>query len=206
MPETGKAWFITYAIAAWCYRWVILVSISMFLYTVLKPYDLQSLGVSLCVFSMAGIIFSMFRNVYQIVATPRTEPMSKIKIAFSLMVAGGIGWLVASIPIPWYHQAPFFMEPKDVVHVTSGPLAGQILPPDDYAEIYNALQAELDEVCGALNWTYVKEHYGQDRLNLYTSLPTPEDYAEPLRAGDPVVSRRGKPSASRRPPESPQSI
>ncbi|HIE97773.1 MAG TPA: HlyD family efflux transporter periplasmic adaptor subunit [Planctomycetes bacterium] len=187
MPETGKAWFIAYAIAAWCYRWVILVSISMFLYTVLKPYDLQSLGVSLCIFSMAGIIFSMFRNIYQIVAAPRAEPMSKIKIAFSLTVAGGVGWLVASIPIPWYHQAPFFMEPKDVVHVTSGPLAGQILPPEDYAEIYDDLQTELDEVCGSLNWVYMEERYDQQRPDLFASLPEPEKYSDPVRAGDTVA-------------------
>ena len=89
MPETGKAWFVTYAIAAWCYRWVILVSISMFLYTVLKPYDLQSLGITLAIFSMAGIVFAMFKNVYQIVATPRVEPMSKIKIFFSLLIYRG---------------------------------------------------------------------------------------------------------------------
>lgn len=60
MPETGRAWFVTYAIAAWCYRWVVLVSISLFLYTVLKPYDLQSVGVTVLVFSMAGIFLPCF--------------------------------------------------------------------------------------------------------------------------------------------------
>ena len=55
MPETGRAWFIVYAIAAWCYRWVILLSISLFMATVLKPYGLQAIGISLLVVSMGGI-------------------------------------------------------------------------------------------------------------------------------------------------------
>ncbi|HUG93308.1 MAG TPA: hypothetical protein VML55_20880, partial [Planctomycetaceae bacterium] len=35
MPETGIGWFVTYAIAAALYRWVILFGITLFLYTVL---------------------------------------------------------------------------------------------------------------------------------------------------------------------------
>lgn len=186
MPETGKAWFVTYAIAAWCYRWVILVSISMFLYTVLKPYDLQSLGISLCVMSMAGIVFSMFKNVYQIVATPRAEPMSKLKIAFSLAIASTVVWLVLSIPIPWYHHAPFTIEPVDVVHVTAPPITGEVLSPEAYAAIYQELQEEQSAVLNVFDWDEVKRRYDQDRFDLLTALPTPDQYARPVRAGDMV--------------------
>ena len=187
MPETGKGWFVTYAIAAWCYRWVILVSISMFLYTVLKPYDLQSLGITLCVVSMAGIVFSMFKNVWQIVATPRAEPMSKIKIFVSLMIAGGIGWLIASIPIPWYHQAPFFMEPKGVVHVTSGPFAGQILTPTKYREIYDELATETEAVFGPIDWNVLTSKYGLRRPQLMDELPAPDEYQHLVQPGDTVT-------------------
>ena len=136
MPETGKAWFVTYAIAAWLYRWVILFSISLFLYTVLKPYDLQSIGVTLLVISMSGIIFTMFKNVYQIITAPRIEPMSKPKIAFSLLVFSGLIYAALSIPIPWHVEAPFMIEPLDVAHVhTVTP--GQMLTPDQLEEAAN---------------------------------------------------------------------
>ncbi len=140
MPETGKAWFVTYAIAAWCYRWVVLVSISMFLYTVLKPYDLQSLGVTMLVFSMSGIFFAMFRSIYQIIATPRMEPMSKTKMAISGVVFCGLIWAAFSTPIPWYHEAPCILEPRGVVNVPA-PIGGQIVLPADYRSYYESLAA-----------------------------------------------------------------
>jgi len=176
MPETGKAWFVSYAIAAWSYRWVILVSISMFLYTVLKPYDLQSLGITLAIFSMSGIVFSMLKNVYQIVATPRVEPMSKIKIFFSLLIAGSVVYLVANIPVPWYHFAPFTMEPVDVARVTSGPTGGQLMPPDDYREFHEGIRKEQQEAINLINWPALEKGLGQSKFDLLTALPSPEEY------------------------------
>lgn len=185
MPETGRAWFITYAIAAWCYRWVILVSISMFLYTVLKPYDLQSIGITLMVFSMSGIVFAMFRNVYQIIMTPRLEPMSKPKMLISGLIAGTLGWLAFSIPIPWHHEAPFFIEPKNVVHVTS-PFNGQVLSPEDYRKLYEQLQQGQQEIFGWIRWPVVEEHYGQREIDLIGDLPAPEQYDRIIQPGETI--------------------
>lgn len=189
MPETGKGWFVTYAIAAWCYRWVILVSISMFLYTVLKPYDLQSIGVTLCIFSMAGIIFSMFRNIYQIIAAPRMEPMSKIKIFITLSIAVGLGWLIASIPIRWYHHAPFYMEPVDVVHVTTG-YSGKYLQPEDWKAIHAQLKKDQDSVLGRLNWVEEERRFGQTQFDPIAGLPTPDEYTRLVRPGDKVEAQQ----------------
>jgi len=187
MPETGKAWFVTYAIAAWCYRWVILVSISMFLYTVLKPYDLQSLGIMLCVFSMSGIIFSMFKNVYQIVATPRAEPMSKIKIFVSLAILSGVVYLIATFPIPWYHHAPFTIEPVDVAHVTAPSYGGQILTPEEYADQYNKMADEQRSAITPEIQRRALRRYGQQPFDLMTALPKPEEYQHLVEPGDTVT-------------------
>lgn len=185
MPETGKAWFVAYAIAAWCYRWVILISISTFLYTVLKPYDLQSLGVTLCIFSMAGIVFSMFKNVYQIVATPRAEPMSKIKIFFSLAIATATVWLVASIPIPWYHHAPFTIEPVDVARVSTPAFGGEILTPEAYAKIYTDMEQEHRTAVGVIDPQDQKD-LRLKPFDLLSALPNPEEYANLVQPGDKV--------------------
>lgn len=190
MPETGKGWFVTYAIAAWCYRWVILISISTFLYTVLKPYDLQSLGITLAIFSMAGIFFAMFKSIYQIVATPRVEPMSKLKIFLSLLVAGTVVYLIASIPVPWYHFAPFTMEPKDVVRVTSGPTGGRILPPDDYRQLYESIAADQHAAFhdGDLEiiWEDVEAVLEQNKFDLLEAMPSPAQYSRIPQYGERV--------------------
>lgn len=183
MPETGKAWFVTYAIAAWLYRWVILVSISMFLYTVLKPYDLQSLGITLMIFSMAGIFFAMFRSIYQIIATPRMEPMSKPKIAVSLAVLAMIVAAAVTIHIPWHLEAPFTLEPRDVVTIAA-PFTGQIVTPDEYRERYTRL-AELQEYARGKAYAY-KDKIVPSALSLTTGLPTPEEYASLVENGQAV--------------------
>jgi len=190
MPETGRAWFVTYAIAAWCYRWVVLVSISMFLYTVLKPYDLQSLGVTMLIFSMAGIFFAMFRSIYQIIATPRMEPMSKTKMAISGTIFAGLIWVAFTTPIPWYHEAPCVLEPRGVVTV-SAPIAGQVVLPEDYREYYESLAAFETNIRGKLR----KKADTSDpdvllidpaKLKLLEGMPTPDEYARIPRNGETV--------------------
>jgi putative peptide zinc metalloprotease protein len=113
MPQTGKFWFIIFSISAWIYRWVILVSITMFLYTVLKPYDLQSLGIMMAVISIGGVLMSMVMNVYQILSTPRAEPMSYIKasVTLSIVCLAIIGCL--AIPLPLHVESAFLIEPQD---------------------------------------------------------------------------------------------
>jgi putative peptide zinc metalloprotease protein len=193
MPETGRAWFVTYAIAAWCYRWVVLVSISMFLYTVLKPYDLQSLGVTLLVFSMSGIFFAMFRSIYQIIATPRMEPMSKTKITVSTLVFAGLIWLVFSTPIPWYHEAPCILEPQGVV-VAPAPVPGRVMRPEDYRQEWTALkQLEQDARHHIVNKEDPADKsrllINREQLSLLSGMPSPEEYSQIPTNG--TVVRRG---------------
>lgn len=191
MPETGRGWFITYAIAAWCYRWVVLVSISMFLYTVLKPYDLQSLGVTMLVFSMSGILFSMFRSIYQIIATPRMEPMSKTKMAVSGIIFAGLIWAACSTPIPWYHEAPCVLEPKGVVMVPS-PVAGKIVQPEDYRTYYTSI-ADFE---GRIRTTILPKADPSDtskllidpnELRLLEGMPTPDEYSRIPQNGETIT-------------------
>lgn len=185
MPETGRAWFITYAVAAWLYRWVVLVSISMFLYTVLKPWDLQSLGITLMVFSMAGIVFAMFRSVYQIIATPRTEPMSKPRIAFSLSLLGIVIWLGLTMRIPWHLEAPFFLEPRGVITIAA-PFSGRLMPVDDYARQYGEL--ETLQTYARSEAFAMRDQIVPGRLSLLDGLPTPAEYPALVRNGQSVAA------------------
>ncbi|MCA9063506.1 MAG: hypothetical protein KDA96_10620 [Planctomycetaceae bacterium] len=173
MPETGRAWFVLYAVAAWCYRWVILVSISLFLYTVLKPYDLQSIGIMLMLSSMAGILFSMVRNTWQIISAPRMEPMSKPKIAVSLTLVAAAVWMIFSIRIPWHHEAPLYLEPKGVKIVTAD-VTGQVVPPADYRRNYNELLS-LQNYVREKAWEF-EELIRPQEISLVEGLPHPDEY------------------------------
>ena len=55
-PTTGRVWFVLFAIASFFYRWVVVFGIALYLYTVLKPYRLQDLGV------MLGCLVMWHRN------------------------------------------------------------------------------------------------------------------------------------------------
>jgi putative peptide zinc metalloprotease protein len=139
MPETGKAWFVCFAIAAGIYRWFIVIAITVFLYTVLKPYGLQSIGATLAVVSISTIVFSMVSNLYKMITAPRIEPMSKPKIAFSLTILFCVGYAVLSLPMPLHIEATYIIEPLGVKHIytqTPGELmdvpveAGQMIEKD----------------------------------------------------------------------------
>ncbi len=117
MPKAGKGWFITYAIASSLYRWFVLMGITIFLYTVLKPYRLQSIGIMLATVSMSAVFISLGMSVVKIIRMPRTEPMSRVKIAVTLTVLGMFVSAGVLIPFPWFTKAAFVIEPQGVHHV-----------------------------------------------------------------------------------------
>lgn len=134
MPTSGKLWFILFAISAWIYRWVVVFGITLFLYTVLKPYELQSIGVTMAVVSVASIIWGLGSNFYKIIMAPRIEPISYFRTATSitvlcLLIAGAM-----CIPFPWHLEAPVLLEPDQIQHVyteTPGELKEVLVKPGD---------------------------------------------------------------------------
>jgi putative peptide zinc metalloprotease protein len=117
MPETGRFWFVTFAIAAAIYRWVILFGITLFLYTVLKPYRLQSIGIALAVASLAGIAGNLGYNLYRIISAPRTDPMDYRKLTITGVVVAALAIGALLIPLPLHEETPFMVEPSDVANV-----------------------------------------------------------------------------------------
>lgn len=117
MPETGKFGFIFFAIASAFYRWFVMFGITLFLYTVLKPYDLQSIGVTLAVISVVTFIGGILHNIYKIIKAPRTEPMNYYKVTATLTVTAAVILGILLIPVPMHFEAPFILEGYGVKHV-----------------------------------------------------------------------------------------
>ena len=113
LPERGRHWFVLYAVCAAAYRWIILFAITLFLYTVLKPYGLQSLGATMAAISVGGILFTVGKTVVQKLNAPRKERLSKPRMLISLGLLGLVIAGALSIPLPLYTEAPFLAEPAD---------------------------------------------------------------------------------------------
>lgn len=135
MPETGRAWFVSFAIAAAIYRWFIVAAITIFLYTVLKPYGLQSIGATLAVISVSTIVGNMAWNLYKMISAPRIEPLSKPKMIISGTILTAVLAFVAFIDFPMHIEATFIIEPEDVRHVytkTPGELREVLVKPGQH--------------------------------------------------------------------------
>jgi putative peptide zinc metalloprotease protein len=117
MPETGRFWFILFTIASSVYRWIILFGVTLFLYTVLKPYNLQSIGITLAVASLAGIVGNIVFTVYQIVSAPRADPMDYRKVGITTAAAVIVVVAAFLIPLPLHEEMVFLVEPTDVANV-----------------------------------------------------------------------------------------
>ncbi len=117
MPQRGKGWFILFAIASAIYRWFILFAITLFFYTFLKPYGLQSIGVAMAVVSVVSIAASLVYTVYQLISTPRRDPMSTRKVSVSLVLLALLVGAGLMIPFPWSLEAALVIEPHDVQSV-----------------------------------------------------------------------------------------
>lgn len=116
-PVTRRGWFILYAVATSLYGWVVLFSVLTFLYMVLKPYGLQSVGITAAVMSLGGIVGGMVANIWRILATPRSEPMNRARATLTALIAAGLIAAALFYPIPMPIEAPFLIEPHNVAHI-----------------------------------------------------------------------------------------
>lgn len=174
MPESRQFWFISYAIAAAIYRWFVLFGIVLFLYVVLKPYGLESIGITIAWFSLCSIAANMGMRVYRIITAPRAEPMSVLRmtataIAVSLVIGG---FLV--LPIPIFNQAAFTIEPhgiRDVYATAPGRIAEVLCRPGDRVEAGDLLvrlsNVELEDQYRALT---VQKELAQVDISMHHAL------------------------------------
>lgn len=111
LPQHNQGWFTLYAIASSAYGWFVFGSILMFLYSWLKPYQLQSLGITAACFSIAGLLMSLATRTYRIGKMPRHGPVRWWSVAVATVVFVAALSAVLFVPIPWYVEAAAIIEP-----------------------------------------------------------------------------------------------
>ena len=70
MPSNRPWAFAMFTVAAFCYRWIVMFSIIFFLMTMLEPYNLESLGIGLALFSLVGMLGMPIYKLYKYMSVP----------------------------------------------------------------------------------------------------------------------------------------
>ncbi|MDA1212845.1 MAG: HlyD family efflux transporter periplasmic adaptor subunit, partial [Planctomycetota bacterium] len=128
MPDRGRIWFMLFAVASWFYKWFITFGIIFFLYTMLKPYELQSIGIALACISATSIVGGLVFNCYRILTAPRLEPMNKKKVTATMLVFASILAGALFFPFPWHDEASLLIEPTGM------------------QSVYNVVPGQLDQI------------------------------------------------------------
>ncbi len=134
MPQSGRHWFMLFAVASTIYGWVVLFGILTFLYTVLNPQGLQSVGQTLAAVSLMSIGSGWILNGYRIMSAPRQKPINRWRLGISLAAVLAVVVCLGTIPIPLIRSAAFVIEPRDVRHIftkVSGELVALHVQPGD---------------------------------------------------------------------------
>jgi len=155
-PKTGRGWFVTYAILSFVYRWFIMGVILMAVYSMVRPYRIESLGGVwvLAIIAMSSVgIFKSWKNI----SRTRLEGLfSKMRLLLTLATVGVIVLIMVAIPVPWWSTMPVqteFREPGLVYARAEGRLdqievrEGQVLQTGDLI-VTMSNPAIADEVRG----------------------------------------------------------
>jgi len=135
MP-TNRPWaFALFTIAAFCYRWTIMFVIIVFLTKMLEPYNLESLGIGLALFSVAGMVGMPGYKLYKYMSVPgRLHQVKKIRFVVVLVLLVGLIGGVLLYPFPHYLRCSVVVLPEKLETVwirQSGKLETCLVKPGD---------------------------------------------------------------------------
>lgn len=118
LPHKYKFWFGLYTIASVVYRWVVVFSITMFLIKVLEPYGLESIGRTIAVAGIVGMIVKPVWDIIKFFRTPgRASRMKRKNILISSAVAAGLLAAFVWLPLPYHINCAVEIQPHDVKQV-----------------------------------------------------------------------------------------
>ena len=90
LPTRRRAIFAVYAVAAAVYGWIVAVGILWFLYRVLEPYGLKTIGQLLVATSLFSLVFRPIGKLATWLCVPgRTRQVNMLRVVFSLVRVGG---------------------------------------------------------------------------------------------------------------------
>lgn len=114
LPQKNHFFFGFYTIAAVIYRWVIVLSICMFLNKVLEPYGLQVIGRLLAAVGFFGLVVQPLWKLGKFFYIPgRMHKVKKPRLIASLAVVVVVIAAVIFVPLPHTVWCTFEIGPRD---------------------------------------------------------------------------------------------
>lgn len=183
-PDRGKGWVILFAVASSVYRCFVMVGIGIFLYSVLKPYRVEVLGIMLSTFSVSMMVGQFIYQVIRMVRAPRSKPLSRKRMAVTAAILVVVLLAVLRIPIPVYIQAAVMIQPHDVQHVytkTPGTL--------DEIGVRSGDRVQRDQVLARLSNPQLEDELRQVELQISVEI---QNERNALALSDPAEKQLAK--------------
>ena len=118
LPKRNRISFATYAVAAFIYRWFVMILIFWFLAKFFEPWGLSVIGHGLIAMSLVGmVVIPMFKLVKFFWYPGRLREVKSKRLIPTLIVAGLIIWGLFAIPVPRHVTANFVVQPIDADQV-----------------------------------------------------------------------------------------
>ncbi len=118
LPQRNKGLFIAYSIAAAIYRWVVVLSILLFLYKVFKPYRLQIIGQAIALGSIYGLAVQPLYQLGKFFYVPgRWSQVKKPRLYATLAGLGLIAAFILFVPLPYRVMCTLEIQPQDAAPV-----------------------------------------------------------------------------------------
>ncbi len=169
IPQRRQVFFVTYTIAAVIYRWLILLSILMFLYSVFEPYGLKIIGQAIVLVAIYGLLFQPIYAIARFFYVPgRWHQVKKLRMYAS--IAGLVAVLagVAFVPLPYHVMASLEIEPDnaDTVYVSiPGTLEKVFIGPQQQVQQGEVL-AQLSNIDLEIEIARLEARYNRTKIAL----------------------------------------
>ncbi len=118
LPQKNRFFFGCYTIAAVCYRWLIVLSICMFLNKVLEPYGLKVIGRLLAAAGFFGLVVQPLWKLGKFFYMPgRMHKVKRHRVIATLAVVVAVVAAVVFVPLPHSVTCTFEVGPRDAAAV-----------------------------------------------------------------------------------------
>ncbi|XZE33721.1 HlyD family efflux transporter periplasmic adaptor subunit [Pirellulaceae bacterium SH501] len=137
LPNSNRGWFITYAVSAFVYRWIVMIGILGFMYQLLRPYRLEMVGLSIASVSLSTGFARQGKQWFDILRAPRKQPLDRKRMIGSSVIALAVVLVLLFVPVPWFIEAPCFAQPEshqNVFAVVPGVLEEIFVQPGQFVQ------------------------------------------------------------------------
>lgn len=138
LPSRNRWMFITYSVAAACYRWFITFTIFWFVYSVLEPYGFKVIGQMIAFSAIYGLVGIPLVKLYKFFSVPgRFGTVKVARATLSAVVLAVVAGAIMLIPIDHHVYCSFVVQANNAENVyvdVPGTLERIEIQPNRYVE------------------------------------------------------------------------